>query len=864
MIHIYPGASNPTHDFSLSDGVQTWGLRLDGGPDALREEPLTPSTLRFGAGVTGFGSWEPGLAQIEQRDWSGGRGAPRFSPDDADLSRRFYDSMNAWTLTPGILLPAPQWRLARGLRNAGEAQHLPGSVHWQGIFGAQRFMATRFTVGPADLTPARVRIWLRRVGSPGALSLALHEDEDGLPAAGLPAAGGLVTIADVPDVVSRFQSISVSAFSGNLMQGIDYHIQLSASANDNAANHWEIGGDEDGVGSLSSGDGVAWTLNDNNKYFSPYHRVQDADINRNFLFFEYAGGFYAVDQRADGSPSHLYLNGDRGLATSGAPTILEDADKNWAADVWASAWVRIVKGQGAGQARNIISNTAMELVVAAWDQAPDSTSEYVIYATDLWTDISPAGGDLIDGVVSHVAVVDESVLLSGGASLPILRMRFNTALAVPAHEFDDDGATVADRLHVFHHPASGPQVWRAVSAVSEVSRATPTAWGAALIFGSAIKVGDKSAPIRELFDYGGQLWALKDDGAWTIDEADKAHETALRLQPRSGAAQPQPLAELGGDLLLGWDHALLQYSGGALTDIGPNRQHGLPAGRQGIIAALIPMSASRLAAAIDAGAGAGESSVMLYENGVWHELMRAPEPGQRITGLGLQDCPETRPRLWISLGGDLAYIELPRDSNSPLSDDGLAYQHEAVLVCGTVDMGAALLPKFLKQFTLWSINLRRGVEIDVDFQVDSEIGGSRWRSAGAFYSSPLDSLPLQAGPLHTIRTRLRLLTGRATRPPVVHASVLEGFARTPLKYQWTLRVRLADLQADRAGGIDPRPDAFMAWLQQAARQARRIRLRSIWPALDDKSVIVEPPTLQREYGDGRQWGGLAMVVLREA
>ncbi len=474
MIRVYPGATNPTHDFSLSDGVQTWGLRLDAGPESLREEPLTPSTLRFSSNSSAFGSWEPGMAQIEQRDWSGGRGAAQFSADDAESSRRFYDSMNAWTLTPGALLPAPQWRLAQGLRDA--VQHLPGSVQWQGIFGAQRYFSARFTIGSSNLAPARVRVWLRRVGSPGALNLALYEDEDGLPASAIPDSGGVLTIADIPDVISRFQRFDLSTFSGSLLAGIDYHIVLSASLNDNAANHWEIGVDKDWDGGRVSADGLAWT----DTKFCAYHRVEDAEMARKFLFFHFAGGFYAVDQRADGSPSHLYLNGDRGLATSGTASTLEDADKNWQTNLWPGARVRIVKGRGAGQARNIISNAAMELVVDAWDQTPDATSEYVIYTTDRWQDISPPSGDLIDGVVADVALVDDYVLLAQGSLAPILRMRFNTTLAVPAHEFDDEGANTADRLHVFHHSIAGPQIWRAAAAESEISRATPTAWGTAL------------------------------------------------------------------------------------------------------------------------------------------------------------------------------------------------------------------------------------------------------------------------------------------------------------------------------------------------------------------------------------------------
>jgi len=211
-------------------------------------------------------------------------------------------------------------------------------------------------------------------------------------------------------------------------------------------------------------------------------------------------------------------------------------------------------------------------------------------------------------------------------------------------------------------------------------------------------------------------------------------------------------------------------------------------------------------------------------------------------------------------------VELPRETENPLSDAEFAFQHEAVLVGGTVDMGAAQLPKFLKEISLLSQNLSSGVQVLLDYQLDGEIGGPAWRNAGTFYSSPLDTLPLNVGQLHAIRPRLRLLTSQAGVAPVVQATVLEGFARTPLKYQWTLRVQLADLQADRGGGLDADPDEFMAWLKQAAREARKIRLRSIWEASDDKYVIVEPPTLQRQFGESSMnwWGGTATIILREA
>lgn len=858
-IRVYPGAANPSHEISLSDGVQTWGLRLDGGPEALSEAPLTPSTLRFNSGVTGFGEWEPGMAQIEQRDWSGGRGLETFSAEDPASVNRFYDSMNAWTLTPGKLMPGPQLRLAQGLRTS--LQHLPGDVNWKGLFGTQRFISAALTVGSASFATKWARVWLRRVGSPGALSLLIHDDSSGIPGAALLNAGESLSLADVPDVVSQFHSFDLSGMVGSLNASTMYHLVLSGAPGDNAANHWEIGVNVNGTGGSSSEDGSNWSA----AQFSPYYRLEDADLARSFTFFHMGGSLYAVDRRANGSPSHVYINGDRGVATSGTAQSLADTHKAWTSDQWLGAWVRIVKGKGAGQTREIVSSVASAITVGAWDIIPDTTSEYVIYSTDYWKDISPLSGDLIDGVVKDVAVMNDHALFAQGDVVPILRMRFNAAAGTPIHEFDDDGTNTADLLHSFHHPQYGPQLWRALSTLSEVSRATPTAWLTALTFGAGIKVGDKSQTIRKLFDWGSQLWVLKSDSFWQVNDSDQAKRVNLGLESLPQESNYQALALLGGQIFFGWGHAVLVNSGSSVTDVGPGRSTGLPPGRQGLVAALQPLAAGRLTVGIDAGAE-GESSVLLWEGAGWHELLRAQQTGQRVQTLALQECTGTQARLWISLGGDLACVEMPRDTENPLGDADFSFQHEAVLIGGTVDMGAAQLPKFLKELNLLSNNLGSGVQVLLDYQLDGNIGRQSWRNAGTFYSSPLDILPLNVGELHAIRPRLRLLTNQATIPPVVQATVLEGFARTPLKYQWTLRVQLGDLQADRSGGLDEDPDEFMAWLQQSAREARKIRLRSIWEALDDKYVIVEPPTLQRQSGESLMnwWSGTATIVLREA
>jgi hypothetical protein len=215
----------------------------------------------------------------------------------------------------------------------------------------------------------------------------------------------------------------------------------------------------------------------------------------------------------------------------------------------------------------------------------------------------------------------------------------------------------------------------------------------------------------------------------------------------------------------------------------------------------------------------------------------------------------------------LVYQEWPQETFNPLRDGEMNYQHECVLVTGSIDMGAARLPKFFKELSLISENLTTGIEVHLDYQVDEDIGSPTWIRAETFYSSPEDSLSINTGNVRKIRARLRLLTNRTAIPPVAVATVLEGFARTPLKYQWNMRVKVSDTQRNLSGvNVDHDPDEFLNWLKDAATGARKVYMRSIWEQMDRKYVIVEPPSLLRQFSNNILgfWGGSVTVTVREA
>src|SRR3990167_10119352 len=173
IINVGPDVKNPTHEISLSDGVETWGLKLENGPAGVREASQHPSTLRFTGGGTKFGDYEPSLSHIEQRTWKGGRGQEDFVDD----ATRFYDSQACWTLTEGRLLPAPQWKFWR-IRNCD--YYLPGNMSWKALVGTSRYISVLVTAAKTYLAD-KAYVWLRRRGSPGTLTFELCSNSSGNP-----------------------------------------------------------------------------------------------------------------------------------------------------------------------------------------------------------------------------------------------------------------------------------------------------------------------------------------------------------------------------------------------------------------------------------------------------------------------------------------------------------------------------------------------------------------------------------------------------------------------------------------------------------------------------------------------------------
>src|SRR3990172_8242143 len=169
----YPGAKGYTHEVSLGVKGEVFGLLLEGGAKGVDETMQEPDNLLVNKQGGKFGDWEPGMSHIEQRSWHNGRGQEWLN----DKSR-FYESRNAWTVTPQVLLTGPAWNFPAGLRSSDK--HLNHNTVWEKLYDDQRGISVSFAAS-ASYNLKRAYLWIRRRGAPGTGTLELCSDSGGDP-----------------------------------------------------------------------------------------------------------------------------------------------------------------------------------------------------------------------------------------------------------------------------------------------------------------------------------------------------------------------------------------------------------------------------------------------------------------------------------------------------------------------------------------------------------------------------------------------------------------------------------------------------------------------------------------------------------
>lgn len=829
---IKPGSQNPPYEIELYDGrsKRAYGLKLEGGVGGLQIGTISQDDTVYVRNVgKRVGDFD------EQRSWKAGRGIENLN----DNAEGYWDGMNLWSLTQGHVHQTIQWSFAKGLRSADF--NMPGDMNWYALVGSGTSKYLSMSWSSSGFTADKAYLWIRRRGTPGTLTLKLHSNNAGNPGTVLQTV--TKTVSDIADVVSVLQVFDWTG-TETLTASTTYHISVYGASTDNANNHWEIGGDNTGSTGKTSTDGSSWSA----ASFDMYYRVTDADVKRRFYAFFIDGAFYLVDSKDDGTTaSQLYVNGNRGKATAGDSTTLTDTAwgvdaADWATNKWANAYIKIVRGTGKGQVRQISSNTGTVITVPVWTTNPDTTSEYIIYGTPWFSEITGHGF----GVVSGEPVVgNQFAYFPLGDSTVFRSMKVDYTQGTN-HNFDPQSAAKASFFLKGYDASGGPQIWRALNDSVSVSRAliTPNgsavAWNDNLAFRptNGIQIGDKTYPITGMAEKDGQVYVFKEDGIYPVSD-DKAIQLKVGIEktpdPANGAAS---LAHQEF-LYYSWLYSLIRVYGSSQNDIGQDfRSFGLPAGREGVFA-YMDSYLSLTFNAIDAG-DSGTSCVLVWDGMGWHEILRAFASGKRIRFVKVQPNDGTRNRLWTEVGGELVYQDLPLKKGSPRLDSGMLYQHEAVLESAAIDMGAASgLPKFIKELTVTVRNLNsEGKQVYIDWQVDDDAHTSTWTEATLLLESPESVAYLGLDNIRKFAYRLRINSNDASTPIDIEGIVPNGYARSPFKMMWSMRVKAGGIYGGRGKTVSA--DELMRWLLAHARYPFKVEMRSVYEMAHGFDVIIHP------------------------
>ena len=172
------------------------------------------------------------------------------------------------------------------------------------------------------------------------------------------------------------------------------------------------------------------------------------------------------------------------------------------------------------------------------------------------------------------------------------RARFHNNSGTWTANYATDTGNKARFLAQTNHPDDGLQVWRGLNDEGTgeiaVSRANAKKWTAGnLSFGSDLEIGnDRDDLITGIENYGSPetLWILMTGSIWRI-----VNDIPERIPIREMSAVRSELngrAHLvhGVYLYLSLLHSVERYFSNNLDDIGPSRDAGMPANRQGPVA----------------------------------------------------------------------------------------------------------------------------------------------------------------------------------------------------------------------------------------------------------------------------------------
>lgn len=802
----------------------------------------------------------PPQQKIGQQSFHGGRGVETWLPN----SFGFYDSKDAWTSTPGKAHPTMLWRFAKNIDGELKFQdmNMPGSQLqiWKPLVGIAYSVAVTAseTYSAAySMLIVRKKVAAGTVGKPGTLTVEWCIDSGGSPSTVQKTITAAAT--DMPDTTVYYYVFTPATVLA-LTAATVYHIKIYGASTDTDGNCWEVLCDTTAAGKQTTTS--PYVAGFSATTFSPFYYLSEADIARTFHMFEFDGAFYYVSNKDSAANSQLYINGTRGQPSSaGSSTTLNDSGAgqwgSWTTNIWAGAYIRIIRGPGSNEAPRVIaSNTGTQITITtAWNVTPTTASEYVIYSTDWVKEITGHG---LGQVINKPVTTNGICYFPQGDTVTSRRMHLDYTQA-------NDHAFAAESTTKLYHAVSGydgsdgPQLWRSnndsgtgsggkvtVSRGGMYPSGAPLAWGTNVAFKTAIPAGNNTYPITNLHVHQNNLYAIKADTMFVIQN-DKAVniKTGFEASPSIYNGKAVITAK-DSNFYMGAAHDVWLVTGSGVISTGIHNDADLPSGRSGY-AADFEAEYNWLFTAWDAGAG-GTSSVMKYntDSQRWSEQLRSYASGKRIRAVKWQSCPETRPRLWVEVAGNLVFQEFPLWGVRPLQDTGILYMPEWVMETSTIDLlttdpkyysTIAAITKGLAQIT----DTETGHELYVEYQTDSNVGTSTWYKVGRMTLSPLDELPIDKGSRSKLRLRYRGVSPEPADPVVLEQWQISLLARTVLYTAWTFFCEL--LSSDE----EQKSLEVIDWLNKQAITAQPLTIFSNYPAYHRRRVILNGRV--RQAGD---------------
>lgn len=859
VVRVEPGLINPTHHISLTEeNGKTIGLILcdskgNANPEAIRRAPMVRTAMKTTTGNQKYSDFEPPWTPLAQEDWSGGRGSMDF---DKDITR-YMDSHRANAVF-GKIINGPQEVYTKGYR--GSYNYLPGSMTWTTmIAGSRKYLAGK-VITDAAFSATGISLWIRRRGTPtAALTVELRSDNTNKPGTLLQSA--TVTTNEITDTISEFYRFTIS--SQAVSSGVVYWIVVYSTAGD-SENYWQVGVKNAIGSSKESSDGSLWT----DSAVDLYYRLTDAFVGYDTKFFSYKYALYMVRQA--GSTVKLYINGDRGAAdpNTGALTTLVDATKSWTVNEFAGCVVLITAGPGSTESKNwrtVVSNTATTLTLdTAWEIEHTTSTEYVILGSDTWREITGHG---LSAKVTSILIVNDIIYFAMGDSVNIRRIRFYNNAGTWTTDPADDSTNKATHLCTVRDTTNGLEIWRSNnldgSGFKSVSKASVVDWGTNLTFGAATNTTfkDSYGKITGLLEYGDttkQLWVMREGSIFTINSGKPDEIPLSELHTVAETTNGQAGIIHNVYLIFNLGAGVEKYYSRNMDDVGPNRDDGMPAHKQGVISCLLGYPGMYFAG-IDG--DTSNYSTLLVNNNVgaagagWHELYRSQMKGDRIRSLAFQPIGgRAADRLWIAVGDDVIYLPFPSMTLDPTKDSAARYTHESVIVTGYMYAGLYDIYKFYNSIKVFAENLAKDQQyIEMDYQLDDETAWTPIK--GVWYQSPMQEvLVKESGGANGKRFRFRIRTQTAdnTKTPIIKSTVVETISRVPVKHSYSLAYRMVDYDVDLEGNkSDLLASDIAEIIDTWATELTPLVMRSTKKQFDNKTVFIDPTPLD-PYAERRE------------